>query len=237
MKLENKVALITGGTGALGRAVTKRFLEAGAHVTTTYTREEGVARLLAILGEHQTRLTGLKTDVTKEEEVKQSVDSLAQKFGRIDVLVNLAGGYVGGAPIAELDEKTWDFMMNLNLKSAFLCSKHVLPYMIAQKQGRIINISSRAAVRAFSGIAAYAASKAGIIAFTKVLAAETREHGITANVILPSIIDTEANRASMPKANFDAWVKPEELANVILFLASDEAREISGAAIPVYGRA
>jgi NAD(P)-dependent dehydrogenase (short-subunit alcohol dehydrogenase family) len=139
--------------------------------------------------------------------------------------------------VAQLPEATWDHMMNLNLKSAFLCCKHVVPVMQRRGGGRIVTVSSRAATKVFPGISAYAAAKAGLLAFSETLASEVLKDNITVNAILPSVIDTPANRKAMPGADYSAWVKPEEIARVLLFLASDASREISGAAIPVYGRA
>jgi NAD(P)-dependent dehydrogenase (short-subunit alcohol dehydrogenase family) len=160
-----------------------------------------------------------------------------QRFGRIDILLTLVGGYVGDLPVTQLSEATWDHMMSLNLKSAFFCCKHVVPVMQRSGGGRIVTVSSRAAIKVFPGISAYAVAKAGILTFTETLASEVLKDNITVNAILPSVIDTPANRKAMPGADYFAWVKPEEIARVLLFLCSDASREITGAAIPIYGRA
>ncbi len=179
----------------------------------------------------------IRADVTVEAEVQRLVGTLVDRFGRIDILLNLVGGYVGDLPVAELPEDTWNRMLEVNLKSAFLCAKHVVPSMQRLGGGRIVNVSSRAALKVFPGISAYAAAKAGLLAFTEVLANEVLRHNITVNAILPSVIDTPANRKAMAKADPSAWVTPEEMARLLLFLCSDAAKEISGAAIPIYGRA
>ncbi len=237
MSLTGKVALITGGTGALGRAVTAAFVEAGAAVAVTYVVEPEVPECKACLGSRADAPMFLKADVTVEADVLRLVRAVVERLGRIDILLNLVGGYVGDLPVARLPEATWDHMLHLNLKSAFLCCKHVVPVMQQGGGGRIVTVSSRAAIKVFPGISAYAAAKAGLLAFTETLASEVLKDGITVNAILPSVIDTPANRKAMPGADYSAWVKPEEIARVLLFLCSEASREISGAAIPVYGRA
>ncbi len=237
MSLPGKVALITGGTGALGRAVTAAFVEAGAAVAVTYVVEPEVPECKACLGSRADAPVFLKADVTVDAEVQKLVRTVVERLGRIDILLNLVGGYVGDLPVAALPEATWDHMLNLNLKSAFLCCKHVVPVMQRDGGGRIVTVSSRAAIKVFPGISAYAAAKAGLLAFTETLASEVLRDNITVNAILPSVIDTPANRKAMPGADYSAWVKPEEIARVLLFLCSEASREISGAAIPVYGRA
>lgn len=237
MVLSGKVALITGGTGALGRAVTAAFLEAGAAVAITYIVDPEVPECQACLGARADAPLFQRTDVTVEGEVQKLVQTVVERLGRIDILLSLAGGYVGDLPVAELPEATWDHMLDINLKSAFLCCKHVVPVMQRGGGGRIVTVSSRAAVKVFPGISAYAAAKGGLIAFTETLAREVLQDNITVNAILPSVIDTPANRKAMPGADYSAWVRPEEIARVLLFLCSEASREISGAAIPIYGRA
>lgn len=235
--MAGKVALITGGTGALGRAVTTAFVEAGATVAVTYIVDREVPECQACLGPRANAPLFLKADLTVEAQVRELVQTVVERLGRIDILLNLVGGFVGDLPVAELPEATWDQMITVNLKSAFLCCKHVVAVMQRGGGGRIINVSSRAAIKVFPGISAYAAAKAGLLAFTETLASEVLKDGITVNAILPSVIDTPANRKAMPGVDYSAWVKPEVIARVLLFLCSDASREISGAAIPVYGRA
>jgi NAD(P)-dependent dehydrogenase (short-subunit alcohol dehydrogenase family) len=234
--LENKVAIITGGTGGLGKVVTRAFLEAGAHVVVIYSTETHLRDLLDQLGGSHERLTTFGADITREAQVKEVIQQTFDKYGRIDILVNLVGGYIGDIPVAQMEETTWDHIMNVNLKSTFLCCKAALTHMLDQETGKIINIGARGAIKLFPGSAAYAVSKAGVHTLTQAIAEEVRGKNINVNAVLPSIIDTEANRQAMPKADFSKWVKPEDLARVILFLASEEAKDIHGALIPVYGK-
>ena len=225
MSLKNKIAIITGGTGGLGSGVTKMFAEAGAVVIVAERHQ----------AEAGPGITVIATDVLDETSVQSLVEAVIRRHGRIDVLVNLVGGFamspVDKTPVDDLDK-----MLRINLKSAFLCCKTVLPHMKKQRNGRIINVGSRAAVHPEGSMAAYAASKAAVDAFTQALAAEVLQDNITVNAVLPSTIDTPANRAAMPKADPTKWVQPESLAGVIGFLCSDAARDISGALVPVYGK-
>lgn len=234
MNFKDKVVVITGGTGGLGGAVTAAFLQAGATVVVTY-RNEKEFDILTASANAPGNLHGIKTNVLEEASVKAMVQQ-AERFGRLDVLVNLVGGFLGGVPIAEMSLEQWDKMIDLNLKTAFLCCKHVLPVMMKQRAGRIINIGSTGGLHGGEGISAYAAAKAALINFTQSLAAEGKRHNITANVVTPGTIDTPANRQAMPQANFAEWVTPEALSQVILFLASEESTAINGATIPVFGK-
>jgi NAD(P)-dependent dehydrogenase (short-subunit alcohol dehydrogenase family) len=235
MKLINRVAIITGGTGALGKAVVLAFLEEGAKVICTYIVDKELEHISLLIQNHESSLVTIKADVTKEEQVTKTAQQTVEKFGRIDILVNIVGGFTY-AKIVDTDEKVWDSMMNVNLKSTFLCLKAVLPHMIRQNYGKIINISSRPGLKGSTGVGAYAASKAGVMNLTETIADEVRDCEINVNAILPSTIDTPANRKSMPDSDFLKWVKPEEIARVIVFLASDDSKPISGAGIPVYGK-
>jgi len=237
--LENKVAIVTGSTGALGRVVTKRLLENGAKVFASYRTDERLAELLQFVGPLKSNLTAVKTDVTDEKSARNLVQKAVEKHGRIDILVNIVGAYAGGTDIANTEESQWDTMMNVNLKSTFLCSKTVLPYMIKQNYGKIVSVSARPAVekrwRARSG--AYAVSKAGVLVLTETIAEEVKNYDINVNCVMPSTIDTPDNRWNFPKADFSKWVNPKDIAEVILFLVSDASKTASGAAVPVYGKA
>lgn len=237
MNFNNKIVLITGAAGGLGAEVTRAFLDAGARVAATHTGLEKFKELESALKPEAGKLLGIKTNVLDSASVKQMAGTVLEKFDRIDALVNLVGGYLGGVSIADMSEKQWEGMINLNLKSVFLVCKQVLPVMMRQKSGSIVNISSGGGLKGAEGISAYGASKAGVINFTQTLAAEGRKYKITANAVAPGIIDTAANRAAMPKADFSKWVTPASLAGVILFLSSDAAKDISGALIPVFGKA
>jgi NAD(P)-dependent dehydrogenase (short-subunit alcohol dehydrogenase family) len=236
MKLKNRVAIITGGTGALGRAVLSAFLEEGAKVACTYVVDKELEECSSLIINYESNLLFIQSDVTKEEQVTKTVQKTLERFGRIDILANIVGGFTY-AKIIDTDEKIWDSMLNVNLKSTFLCSKAVLPHMIETNYGKIINISSRPALKGLAGVGAYSASKAGVLNLTETIADEVRDYEINVNAILPSTIDTPANRKSMPDADFSKWVKPEEIARVIIFLASDDSKPISGAGIPIYGKA
>jgi NAD(P)-dependent dehydrogenase (short-subunit alcohol dehydrogenase family) len=234
--LKNKIAIVTGGTGALGRAVTLAFLEEGVRVVCTYILDKEKKECLSLTKNHKDKIVFVRTDVTKEKDAFNLIRSAIRKFGRIDILVNVVGGFAYSY-IKDTDEKTWDLMMNLNLKSVFLCSRYVLPRMIEQNYGKIINISSRPALKGSAGVGAYSASKAGVLNLTETIADEVKDYAINVNAVLPSTIDTAANRRDMPEADFSKWVKPEEIARVIIFLSSDDSKPISGAGIPVYGKA
>lgn len=228
----NRTVLVTGGTGALGRAITNAFIRCNAEVISSYVVEKEIEQLKT---ETRSAVQLIKADVTKEEEVKRLVSNIISKYGHIHILANVVGGYFGGKSVSELDEKEWDLMITMNLKSAFLISKHVIPQMILSKYGRAVHVSSRTGLRSTGYDSAYAASKSGLIRLVESLAEETKESNIKVNCIMPSILDTEANRKAMPTADFSKWVKPEDLANVVLFLCSEDARVITGAAIPAYG--
>lgn len=233
MNLKDKVAVISGSTGALGTAVTQTLFAAGAKVVALYSRESSLETLKSKVTQE---LVAIKTDVLNEASVQKMVKEVLENYGRIDILVNLVGGFLGGVSIVETSEEQWDKMMDLNLKSVFFNCRNILPVMIKQKSGRIITIGAKGGVQAVSGMSAYSASKAGLINFTEALAEEGREQNITANVVIPSIIDTSDNRNAMPAAIFDNWVKPEMIAETILFLCSEAAGDINGAVIPVYGK-
>jgi NAD(P)-dependent dehydrogenase (short-subunit alcohol dehydrogenase family) len=234
-KFEGKAVLVAGGTGGLGRAVSRAFLEEGARVVVTYRKQEEFNALKAAAGANGSQIEGNSVDVTDEAAVRQLIEKIATKHGQLDALVNTVGGYAGGVTLWELESKVFDQMLALNLRSAYALSRAAVPTMLKQGHGAIVNVASKAAVDHAAGAAAYAASKAAAVAMLDSLAADLKGRGVRVNSILPSIIDTEANRKAMPKADFAKWPKPEDIARVILFLCSDEARVIHGAAIPVFG--
>lgn len=229
----NKVVLITGGTGALGKSLTQRFVSSGATTIATYLNDEKIETLK---GQNTINAELIKADVTREEQVVKLISTIVERFGHIDILVNSVGGYLGGKSVTDLEEHEWDLMMNLNLKSAFLISKHVIPVMKSSgRGGKIVHISSKTGLKSEGHDSAYAASKSGLIRLVESISQETMELGINVNCILPSVIDTEANRRAMPKADFSKWVKTDDLTNVVFFLCSEDAKVITGAAIPTYG--
>ncbi len=234
-RLSGQVALVAGGTGGLGRAVSLTFLQERANVIVTYRRQEEFETLKQAAGGNGARLAGHATDVTDEGSTSQLVEKILAQHGKLDALVNTVGGYAGGAPLWDMETKVIDQMLALNLRSGYALSRAVVPSMLKRKRGAIVNIAAKAAFDHPAGAAAYAASKAAALALLGSLAADQKGSGVRVNSILPSIIDTEANRKAMPTVDFALWPKPEDIARVILFLCSDEAKVIHGAAIPVYG--
>ncbi len=235
--MKGRVVIVTGGTGALGRAVTKEFLGAGSKLAVPYIVDEEVDLLKREVGSQINDVFLSKVDVFQWSQIKEFTSSIHNKEGRIDALVNLVGGYFGGPRIHETEQRDWDRMMNLNLKSHFLSCKATLPFMSQQKYGRIVNVASESALRGEATLGVYSVSKSGVVRLTETISDEYRMEGITANCVLPRIIDTPANRQAMPDADFSSWPKPSEVAKLILFLASDDAGAITGASIPIIGRA
>ena len=235
INFSGKIVLVAGGTGGLGNAVSLAFLEAGARVVVTYHKEEEYAALKKTGGAKATALEGSLVDVTDERATAELVTGIVARHGRLDALVNTVGGYAGGVTLWELETKVFDTMLSLNLRSGYALARAALPAMLKQRHGSIVNVAAKAAFDHGAGAAAYAASKAAAVAMMDSLAADVKGTGVRVNSILPSIIDTATNRRAMPNADFAAWPKPEDIAQVILFLCSDSAAVIHGAAIPVYG--
>jgi NAD(P)-dependent dehydrogenase (short-subunit alcohol dehydrogenase family) len=230
-----KVVLVAGGTGGLGHAVSLAFLSEGAHVIVTYRNAKEFEGLKNTAAGLPGTLEGAQVDVTDHTAVAKLVEEILAKNGRLDALVNTVGAYAGGAKLWETETEVFDHMLDLNLRSGIVLARVAVPVMLKQGSGTIVNIASKAAVDHGAGASAYAAAKAAAVALMDSLAAEVKGTGVRVNSVLPSIIDTAVNRQAMPNADFAAWPKPEEIAKVILFLSSDEARVIHGAAIPVYG--
>lgn len=226
--LESQIVLITGATGGLGAGIAKAFLEAGAWVI-------GSSRKIADSDFDHPRFIGIPADLTNADEARKLADGVMERFQKIDALVHVTGGFAGGRPVHETDDATWDGMMNLNLRAAFHTLRAVIPHMRKEGRGRVVAIGSRAALEPQAGIAAYSASKAALVSLVRTVAIENRDAGITANVILPGTIDTEANRKLDPGGDHSRWVSPARLADLAVFLVSDAAAQITGAAIPVYG--
>jgi len=224
----NKTVFVAGGTGGLGRAVTLAFAEQDANVLVTYRSVQEFDAL-----KPTSRIEGIQLDVTDDKAVTAAVDQIVAKHGHIDVLVNAVGGYVGGIKFWEAGSDVMDRMLALNLRSGFVLCHAIVPIMLKQGYGSIVNVAAKAAVDHPAGAAAYAASKAAAVAMMNSLAADLRGTGVRVNSILPSIIDTEPNRKAMPKADYSKWPKPEEIAKVILFLCSNDPKLIHGASIAV----
>jgi len=229
------VVLVAGGTGGLGRAVSLAFLEEGARVVVTYRKQEELDTLKNLAAGNRSELDGYDVDVTDEAEVGKLVEGIVAGHGRLDAMVNTVGGYAGGVKLWELDTKVFDQMLALNLRSGYALSRAAVRVMLKQGSGAIVNIAAKAAIDHGAGAASYAASKAAAVAMMDSLAEDLKGTGIRVNSVLPSIIDTAANRKAMPKADFAKWPKPEDIARVIVFLCGDGAKVIHGAAVPVFG--
>jgi NAD(P)-dependent dehydrogenase (short-subunit alcohol dehydrogenase family) len=230
--LDGQVILITGAAGNLGRASARAFAAAGARIALVDHNPDALTDLQAELR----GAAGFGADLIQPQSVADMVARVQQHFGRIDVLVNIAGGFTMGPAVHETPDRDWDHMLDLNARTVFNTCRAVIPQMLAQGGGRVINVAARAALEGKAHMAPYCASKAAVITLTESLAAEHKDTGITVNCILPGTVDTPQNRAAMPDQDHSKWVPPAALADVILFLASDAARCVTGAAVPVYGR-
>src|SRR5215217_4534089 len=222
MKPDTRIVLIAGGNGALGQAVVPAFTQAGSRVVVLdrqvpSTVEGGL---------------GMQVDVTDEADIRRVVQEVRQRAGPIDVLINLVGGFAA-ARLVDTETAVWQRMLTMNLTSAFLLSKAVLPHMIERRTGRIIHVAARAALDPFPGAAAYIVAKAGLTALIRTLALETAGTGVTVNGVLPTTIDTPANRTHMPEADTSKWVKPDSIARLMLFMASAESAQLNGALVPI----
>ena len=232
MTFAKQTVLVTGAAGNLGLAVAEAFFERGANVVLLGRRRE---ELTKVYGSANARRMLAPADVLDQAEVEAAVASAIERFERIDVLCNIAGGFRMGAPVHETTDEMWQSMLDVNARSVITMARAVVPRMLAAGSGKIVNVAAMAALKGGAGMGAYAASKSATIRLTETMAAELRDKGINVNCVMPSIIDTPQNRAAMPDADPRRWVAPAALAEVILFLASDAARAIHGAAIPVVG--
>jgi NAD(P)-dependent dehydrogenase (short-subunit alcohol dehydrogenase family) len=223
-----RVVLITGADGGLGSHVTREFLKAGETVV-------GVSRKIKQSDFDSPTFTALPADMSTAADAKSLVDRVLTRFGRLDVVVHTVGGFAGGKSIAEMDDATFQGMLDVNLNSTFYFLRAVLPAMRKAANGRIIAVGSRAALEPGAGVGAYSASKAAMVSLIKTIALENKDAGITANVILPGTMDTPTNRKAMPKADVSKWVQPVNVARLITWLAGEAGKEVNGAAIPVYG--
>jgi NAD(P)-dependent dehydrogenase (short-subunit alcohol dehydrogenase family) len=232
----NHVVMITGAAGNLGTSVARAFEASGASLALVDRSPERLSRLTLRPGDSPDNYFTSAVDITDPRSTEGTVDEALRRFGKIDVLVNTAGGYRAGTPLHETPLSDWEFMLNLNARSVFVACQAVIPQMLRQSYGKIINIASRAALAGEAYHAAYSASKTAVVRLTESMAAELKDSGINVNCLLPGIIDTPPNREAMPDADYSKWVTTEEIADVILFLASEGARAVQGAAVPVYGR-
>ncbi len=235
MDFKDQVAIITGGTGALGRAVTLDLLKNGASVAVPYHGEKGWESLRTAAGELSGSLMGGPVDLRSSADVDRFVSRVSERHGRVDFLVCVAGGFAAGKSF-EADDPAWDHMLDLNLMSIIRTLRPVVPVMVRQNFGRIVTVSSGAILKGGgAGIAPYAVSKGAVLQLTEILAQEMEKYDVRAHCILPGTMDTEANRKSMPKADFSKWVQTEDVAKVIHFLLSDASRAVRSVTVPVLG--
>jgi NAD(P)-dependent dehydrogenase (short-subunit alcohol dehydrogenase family) len=227
--------VVTGAAGNLGQAVARGFQIAGANLVLVDRAPDRLERLYPELAGVPAHYLATSVDLGDAKAVEGMVHETIRRLGRIDVLANPLGGYRAGAPVHETSLEDWDYMLTLNARTAFLVSRAVVPTMLEQGRGKIIHVASRAALKGSARSAAYSVSKSAVIRLTESLSAELRRKNINVNCVLPGTIDTPQNRRDMPEANHSRWVTPEAIADVILFLASDAARAVHGASIPVYG--
>ncbi len=224
MRFDKRTVMVSGAAGHLGRAVAKSFADLGANLVLLDLREEAP-------GAH----VFLSVDLRSADSVRAAVGKALERFGRVDVLCNIAGAFRMGSPIHETKDADWDFLFDVNAKSVLHTARAVVPAMLEAGGGKIVNVGAYAAQKGAAAMGAYVASKSAVIRITETMAAELREKNINVNCVLPTIIDTPDNRAAMPQADPRRWVAPQDLAAVIVFLASDAARAIHGAALPVNG--
>jgi NAD(P)-dependent dehydrogenase (short-subunit alcohol dehydrogenase family) len=226
--VKGQVVLVTGADGGLGTSVTQAFLDAHATVV-------GTSRKIRQADFNSADFTAVPAEISTQTGATSLIDAVLTRFGRLDVLAHTVGGFAGGQSVADTDDATFHRMFDLNLNSFFYILRASIPSLRKSGHGRIVAIGSRAAVEPGAGVGAYGASKAAMVSLVKTVAAENRDAGVTANVILPGTMDTPANRAAMPQADFSKWVQPANVASLTVWLASEAGRDINGAAIPVYG--
>lgn len=235
-EFSDQVIVITGAAGNLGQAAAFAFHNAGAKLALVDRQREQIQAVFADTIPEGENCFPIAADLMDEESVSEMAGRIDERFGRIDVLVNIAGGFAMGTPVAETPLSTWDFMLNLNARTVFLVSRAIIPIMLRQNSGKIVSIAARAALAGKAGMASYTVSKSAVIRLTESMADELQDNQINVNCILPGTLDTPRNRTDNPDVDYSKWVSPEALADVILFLSSSGARAINGASIPVYGR-
>lgn len=229
---DNQTVIVTGAAGNLGRAVANAFAAQGARLVLVDLARESLAERF---GDEDGQRAYVAADLALQRDANGVADAAIARFGRIDVLCNVAGGFRMGGPVHETSDATWQFLFDLNARSVLNTARAIVPGMLASGGGRIVNVAANAAQKANANMGAYSASKSVVVRLTEAMSAELREHGINVNCVLPTIIDTPENRRSMPDADPARWVAPDDLAHIIVFLASPAARAIHGAAIPVTG--
>jgi NAD(P)-dependent dehydrogenase (short-subunit alcohol dehydrogenase family) len=232
MGFSGRTVLVTGAAGNLGRAVAEAFAALGANLVLLDVAHD---RLISVFGRETDRTLLLPTDLLSAVGTQRAVTKAVERFGGVDVLCNITGGFRMGETVHETTDDTLDFLFDVNVRTLVHAARAVVPHMLSRKSGKIVNVAAYAAQKGAARMGVYAASKSAVIRLTEAMAAELREKHINVNCVLPTIIDTADNRAAMPDADPARWVAPQDLADVIVFLASDKARAIHGAAIPVAG--
>jgi NAD(P)-dependent dehydrogenase (short-subunit alcohol dehydrogenase family) len=231
-----RVAIVTGAVGNLGVATAKAFQRAGARTVLVDRSQDRLGQTYADLVGNRDHLLAGGVDLTDAASVSRMVEEARERFGRLDVLVNTVGGFRGGKPVHEDDPENWDFLFAVNVRTTLECCRAVIPHMLRAGAGKIVNVASRGALAGDGGFSAYSAAKSAVIRLTESLADELKQAGVNVNCVLPGTIDTPQNRKDRPTADHGKWVGPAAIADVILFLASDAARAVNGAAVPVFGR-
>jgi NAD(P)-dependent dehydrogenase (short-subunit alcohol dehydrogenase family) len=235
--LMDKVVIVTGSVGNLGLATARACQQAAARTVLVDRSTDRLRENYPDLVDSPNHLFAGGVDLANPESLRHMVQSACERFGRVDALVNTVGGYRGGKPVHEMDLADWDFLFSVNLRTTLLCCRAVIPQMLRQASGKIINVASRDGLRGSAGYAAYSASKSAVLRLTESLADELKTSNINVNCLLPGTIDTPQNRSAIPNADFSKWVDPAAIADAITFLVSDLSRAINGAALPVFGKA
>lgn len=227
--MQNRIVFITGATGGLGASVTRAFLKQGVHVI-------GASLRVTAADFPQPNFEAMALDFNKNEEIKSGVRKIVERHGRLDALVHLLGGFAGGPSVAETADEMWEQMQDINLTAAFRVFRECIPHLRKSKSGRLIAIGSLTAAQAHANLGAYVTFKAALAMLVQTVALENADAGLTANVVLPGTMDTPANRKSMPDADFSKWAKTDDVADLVLSLADEQARHLTGLAIPIEGR-
>ena len=227
MEFSNQTVVVTGTSGNLGGTVARAFAARDANVVLVARHVDAMA------GVRLERQLAVAADLVQQADAERVAAETMTRFGRIDVLCNIAGGFRMGAPVHETTDEIWNLLLDLNVVTMLNMVRAIVPRMLAQGGGRIVNVAANAALRGTAGMGAYCATKSAVIRLTESMAAELRERNVNVNCVLPTTLDTPENRAAMPKADASRWVRPDDLAQTIVFLASPGARAIHGAALPV----
>jgi NAD(P)-dependent dehydrogenase (short-subunit alcohol dehydrogenase family) len=235
-QLAGKVVIVTGSVGNLGLVTAQVLQKAGAKTVLVDRSNERLHENYPDLINSPDHLMAGGVDLANPDSLATMVQTALAQFGKIDCLVNTVGAWRGGKPAHEMDLGDWDFLFGVTVRTTLLCCRAVIPQMLRQGRGTIVNVSSRDGLQGSAGYSAYSASKSAVLRLTESMAAELKTSNINVNCIMPGTIDTPQNRKAIPNADFSKWVAPEAIADVILFLISDAARAINGAAVPVYGK-